>query len=38
MPSHWIGWVMLVFFAGGALGGWVVLALWVREMWKEIMS
>lgn len=38
MPSNWFGWVMLIFFAGGALGGWVVLALWVREMIKEAMQ
>lgn len=38
MPSNWFGWVMLVFFMGGSLGGWVVLALWVREMIRETMQ
>jgi hypothetical protein len=36
MPSHWFGWLMLVFFSGGALGGWIVLTLWAREMIKEV--
>ena len=38
MPSHWFGWAMLIFFAGGAAGGWLVLFLWVREMFKEMLQ
>jgi hypothetical protein len=26
---------MFAFFAGGALGGWVMLGLWVKVMWED---
>lgn len=35
MPNHWIGWLMCAFFAGGALGGWVLLGLWVKVLWDD---
>ena len=36
MPESVFAWTMFVFFAGGALGGWCVLWLIVREkLWGE---
>ena len=35
MPSTGLAWAMFAFFAGGALGGWVVLYLFLREFWKD---
>ena len=36
MPSNPVAWIMFIFFAGGALGGWVVLYLFLREYWKDV--
>ena len=35
MPSTTLAWIMFIFFAVGALGGWVVLWLFIREYWKD---
>ena len=35
MPESVVGWAMSTFFAIGAVGGWVVLAILVVETWKS---
>lgn len=35
MPENILGWIMFVFFSGGALGGWMILYLAAREFWKD---
>ena len=34
MPVGWVEWAMFLFFAGGALGGWVVLVSFLYEAWQ----
>lgn len=31
MPETFIAWIMFAFFAGGSLGGWIVLYLWAQD-------
>lgn len=38
MPASPLAWILFTFFAGGALGGWVVLYLFLREYWKDAMK
>ena len=35
MPETAVAWMMFGYFAIGALGGWVVLVLILKELWKD---
>ena len=35
MPQTDIQWLWFLFFAGGSVGGWTVLAILVVETWKS---
>lgn len=35
MPANDIQWAWFLFWAGGALGGWLVLAILALEAWKS---
>ena len=38
MPDGWVNWMFFMFFAIGALGGWIVVFLvaaeWAKHLWS----
>ena len=34
MPENWLGWTMFVFFAGGAVGGWLVVGAFTVDVYR----